>query len=518
MMKGFQRLLQASLIAAAAATVNAASPGAARCASFAATLKLENTSITATTYLTANETFVIPDAHPTCAQNATTPVALCRLELLTKTTSTSQVVTELWLPDNFNKRVAATGNGGFNGCVDYDALNYIASMGFAVIGSDNGHTGQTGEPFLNHPEVINDFGYRAIHTEAVLMKQVARAYYGVAHKKAYWMGCSTGGRQGFKSIQDYPADFDGVLAGAPAVDFNRLLSWSGALLDVGLQDPAAALSPELLSAVQADAIARCDALDGVTNGIIDEPNNCDPTPSAKLLCAADATDTTTCLTPAQLRTLKVYFTALTMPDGTKFPRVDPGTPFAPLSFFIENWHRYVVYNSTAWDPATDWNTTDAFIRTDAINPGGIASWAPEKMHAFAARGGKVLTYHGTTDPLIPSGSSIKWYNAVQKSVGAGTMAQFYRFFRVPGMDHCYGGTGTGAFGQLYPTTLAPGAQTAANNVVQALVAWVESGRKPETLVAGNSETGVQRTLCAWPKKSVLKKGGDKSKAEGWKCV
>jgi len=109
----------------------------------------------------------------------------------------------------------ATGNGGLGGCVAYPELSYMASMGFAVVGTNNGHNGTSGKAFYNNADIVHDFASRAIHTSAIVGKQVTKAYYGEEHKKSYYTGCSTGGRQGLKSVQEWPEDFDGVIAGAP---------------------------------------------------------------------------------------------------------------------------------------------------------------------------------------------------------------------------------------------------------------------------------------------------------------
>ncbi|KAI5789165.1 tannase and feruloyl esterase [Geopyxis carbonaria] len=520
-------LLSLSLVAAA--TPGTSRAGEAACSAIASHLKIDDTTITGANYLPKNTTFTIPNAHPTCSGSATADVPLCRVQMTTATSDDSRVITELWLPDTFTtaRRVASTGNGGLNGCIDYSTLAYLSSMGFAAIGSDNGHTGMTGEPFLNHPEVIIDFAHRSIHVETQLAKQVARAYYGVPHKKSYYVGCSTGGRQGFKAIQEYPTDFDGVLVGAPAIDFNHLVGWSAAMsIHGGAPGSETFIPAPLLAAVAADAITQCDEADGVKDGIIDDPSTCDYTPSAALKCTVGTTETTACLTAAQLTTVQKYFEPLkNEAGGLLYPRFDPGTPFSPMMFsgsfffFAADWYKYTVYNeSTLVFPpaATNFSLPKAIADTDVINPGSVAAWEPSRLSAFAARGGKVLTYHGRADGLISGANSVRWYDAVRDSMGARRMDKFYRFFSVPGMDHCAGGAGTGFFGQTGMAREVPA--NAEYNAVMALVAWVEGNYAPDELVGTNTQTGATRRLCAYPKKSVLKTGGDWQKAADWECT
>lgn len=148
------------------------------------------------------------------------------------TSNRSEITLEAWLPIDWNGRFLSTGNGGVSGCIQYVDLAYTASFGFATVGANNGHNGTSGEAFYMNPDVVADFAYRSLHTGVVVGKEVSQAYYGKAHNVSYYLGCSTGGRQGIKSVQDFPDDFDGVIAGAPALAFNNLSSWSGHFLTI----------------------------------------------------------------------------------------------------------------------------------------------------------------------------------------------------------------------------------------------------------------------------------------------
>jgi feruloyl esterase len=207
-------------------------------------------------------------------------------------------------------------------------LDYGSTLHFATVGSDNGHDGDSGVAFLDHPEVINDFAFRAIHVEAVLGKQIVEAYYKRTHDKSYYLGCSTGGRQGIQSALLFPEDFDGVIAGAPGTDFNHLIGWTGMVgRNIGAPDAntsASFIPASLWPIISQEILKQCDGLDGVEDGIITEPDECIFRPEA-LLCNATTMDESSCITAAQVDALTRVYEPL---FGTKgeliFPRYDPG--------------------------------------------------------------------------------------------------------------------------------------------------------------------------------------------------
>jgi hypothetical protein len=345
-------LLPLVLAAAFPLCVSAAS---ANCLALQKRLHLENTTIINVTYVAAPTNVTTPGSCQSSAPVTSAP--LCRVQFVINTTTTSAVHAEAWLPDTWYGRFMGLGNGGLGGCglsiispslsrhnidigVDYNALDYGTSLHFAAVGSDNGHDGSSGLPFLNHPEVINDFAFRAIHVEAVIGKQIVEAYYGRTAAKSYYLGCSTGGRQGTQAALKFPKDFDGILAGAPATDFNHLQGWSGFLSRyVGARslNPADDTSPKFLSAaewsiVSAEILKQCDTLDGVLDGIITEPDECDFRPEA-IQCAGNAT--ADCLTPIQVEAVKNIFTPLFGLHGELiYPRYSPGAEADPIAGFI----------------------------------------------------------------------------------------------------------------------------------------------------------------------------------------
>ncbi|KAF4617033.1 hypothetical protein G7Y89_g15116 [Cudoniella acicularis] len=327
------------------------------------------------------------------------------------------------------------------GISDVD-LAYTAGLGFATVGANNGHNGTSGLAFYNNPDVVHDFADRSLHTGVVVGKQLTKQYYGTAHKKSYYLGCSTGGRQGFKAVQSYPNDFDGVVAGAPALAFPNLTSWSGhffPILGSNTTSPSYIPAGNPWTLIHQEILNQCDAIDGVVDGIIEDPLLCRFRPEA-LLCPPNTTNTTSCLTSAQVVALGKVFEDF-YGEGGKiiYPRMQPGSELLAQYIYYtggafsytSDWFRYVVYNNPSWDPAT-FTIKDAKAAADQ-NPFNIMTWEGD-LSAFKNSGGKVR--------------------------------------------HCSGGVGAHNIGQAGAevSTLDP-----QNNVLLRMVDWVENGNAPETV-------------------------------------
>ncbi|KAJ6548064.1 tannase and feruloyl esterase [Mycena sp. CBHHK59/15] len=460
---------------------------------------LENTTILDVSY--------VPGASKltplgTCGGTAYANAPLCRVQFVTNTTDSSAIHAEAWLPDNWHGRFLGLGNGGLGGCIDYVGLDYGTSLHFAAVGSNNGHDG-SGRPFLGHPEVINDFAFRAIHAEAVVGKQIVAAYYGRPHAKSYYLGCSTGGRQGTQAALKFPEDFDGIVAGAPATDFNRLLHWSGMLArHAGAPDPSspAFIPPELWQVVSREIFNQCDMLDGVRDGIITEPDDCNFRPEA-LLCLGE--NNGECLTRLQAEALRKIYSPFYVDGELWYPRYDPGAEASPgravifsgaFPIYPKEWLKYAVLNVSDFDFG-EYGVKHGRLM-EQLNPGGIATFNGD-LSAFRDRGGKFLTYHGRVDPLIASGNSKRVYNLISHTLGMPSLDAFYRLFLVPGMDHCTGGPGASNLGQRGPAPV----NASSHNILLALVDWVEGGRAPDTII-GTADDGETRVHCRYPMRSV----------------
>ncbi|KNZ71379.1 putative feruloyl esterase B [Termitomyces sp. J132] len=375
-------------------------------------LRLENTTILSAGHVSGPVNVSTPGS---CQSQALVSSSLCRVQFVINTTSTSAVHAEAWLPDTWFGRFLGLGNGGLGGCVDYVNLDYGTSLHFAAVGSDNGHDGDSGSVFLNHPEVLNDFAFRAIHVEAVIGKQIVEAYYGRPHHKSYYLSCSTGGRQGTQEALKFPEDFDGIVAGSPATNFNSLLGWATIISRfVGAPDPTGNpyfIPADLWNTIASEVLKQCDGLDGVEDGIITEPDDCQFRPEA-IVCAAG--QTTGCLTSAQIDALHEIYQPLFGTNGELLAsRYDPGTEADgnAQAFFsgsihpiADDWFRFAVLNDSSFNFENfDLNTIEL---GDRINPGDIQTFNGD-LSTFKARGGKFLTYHGRRDEVLLVIYSIK---------------------------------------------------------------------------------------------------------------
>ncbi|ESK89050.1 feruloyl [Moniliophthora roreri MCA 2997] len=456
---------------------------------------LPNTTVLDTKLVLAGTTLTFPEVDPSCGANTQlVSVDICRISLNVETSMSSRIRMEAWLPRDWTGRFLSTGNGGLGGCIQYNDMAYTTSLGFATVGANNGHDGMSGTPFLNAPEVVADFAYRSIHTNVIVGKQITEFFYSSPHTKSYYLGCSTGGVQGLKSVQGFPEDFDGVVAGATAADFNALIAWSGHFY--GITGP------------------RCDALDGVQDSVIEDPKLCAYDPS-ELLCTGG--NTSGCLTEAQVETVRKVFEPFTDSQGNLiYPRAVPGgesfgvTMYGGSPFFSVNWFRYVVYDPS-FDPTT-------LILADfeygiALNPSDIAT--------FQSRNGKLLTYHGQADGFITPGISERYYEHVSSTMNlsSSSLDSFYRFFRISGMGHCAGGDGAWQIGQGAGGSLDPDA-----NVLMAMVKWVEEGVAPDMIlitkfINDTASAGVafSRNHCRFPLRNTYDGTGDGTQPESWSC-
>ncbi|KAK4096809.1 tannase and feruloyl esterase [Parathielavia hyrcaniae] len=521
-------LCAATAVLSSLATATCTQHGQHQCSKLAKKLNIQDATVWFTEYVSAGTNMSFPDAHPTCAQGALTAgVDFCRVALYVATSSRSGISMEAWLPSNWTGRFLSTGNGGLNGCLSYSDMLYTVGLGFATVGANNGHNGTSGEPFLNNPDVVTDFAWRSVHTNAVVGKQISKAFYSKKHTKSYYLGCSTGGRQGFKSAQSFPDDFDGIVAGAPAFNFNNLTSWSGHFyLRIGAPGSPTFLTPAQWFAVHADIMAQCDGLDGHVDGILEDPQLCHYRPES-LLCPPGTNASSTCLTGTQASTVRSIFSNLHGADGALvYPRMQPGsellgTPYIYWSgqpfAYTADWFRYVIHSDPAWDPAT-LGPAD-YALADALNPADIRTWSGD-LSKVRARGARILHWHGLQDQIISSEISPLYYDHVARTMNlpSGELDEFYRFFRISGTGHCQGGPGASFIGQgrLAAASLEP-----EQNVLMAVVRWVEQGTAPESILGSavvNGSVVYQRRHCKYPLRNVYTGEGDPKDPDTWECV
>jgi len=233
-------------------------------------LALPNTSITLAQVVPAGA-FTLPGTGPAAPQFSHLPT-FCRVTATLTPSSDSDIKIEVWLPAaDWNGKFQAVGNGGWAGTITYDRLAAALREGYATASTDTGHAGANASFALGHPEKIVDFAYRAVHEMAVKSKAIIAAFYGHAPRFSYWTGCSTGGRQALMEAQRYPEDFDGIIAGAPANNPTQLCVWRIAVEARILQSPASVVPPAKLVLLNRAVLAACDAIDGVTDGLLDGP-------------------------------------------------------------------------------------------------------------------------------------------------------------------------------------------------------------------------------------------------------
>lgn len=464
--------------------------------------------------------------------------AFCRIQGVLRPTADSHILFEVWLPaEKWNGRFQGIGNGGFAGAISYADLASALLSGDAAAATDTGHSagGTDASWAQGHPEKVIDFGWRAVHLTAIVGQALTKAYYGTDPKKAYFVSCSNGGRQGLMEAQRFPDDYDGIIAGAPAYNWTGL--FTGFLWNAQwLAKPGAAI-PAAEASVIANAVLRqCDKRDGLADGLLSDPRQCHFDP-AVLRCAGAEKDG--CLNDPQIAALRAIYQGPRSPDGKQiYFGFLPGGETAPASpgwdlwifgagpggsvqnAFGSNFAKYVVGEPDGWTPS-DFNFGSEFERLKAATATNFNATDPD-LSRFAARGGKLILFHGWSDAAIPAQGTIAYRDAVVRMMGAAKTDNFVRLFMVPGMHHCGGGVGPSDFGQGGPNPKDDNPET---NLTAALQAWVESGRAPDQIIAkpaltphsAQPKTVQTGLLCAYPRQAALKPGGDPLRAGSYIC-
>jgi len=432
--------------------------------------------------------------------------AFCRVAATLRPSSDSDIKVEIWLPlSGWNGKFQAVGNGGWAGVISYREMSDALRGGYATASTDTGHTGGSGSFALGHPEKLADFGYRSEHEMTVKAKAVVKAFYGAVPQRSYWNGCSTGGRQGLKEAQKFPDDYDGIIAGAPA-NRTALALW---IAFATLKDPASYIPASKYPLIHNAVIQACDARDGVKDGLLEDPTRCNFDPKV-LICKGG--DGPSCLTEPQAEAARKIYTAATNPRTGEqlFPSLAPGSElgWAVLgvgpdpSAVIFDQFKYVVFRNPNWD----WRTFDfdSDIARSEQPENLVMNATDPNLKPFFAHDGKLLLYHGWSDPNITPLSTIKYYNSVVDTMGgAAKTANNVRLFLEPGMGHCGGGEGPNQFDK-----------------VGALEQWVEHHQAPEKIIASHSANGkVDRTrpLCPYPQVAQYKGSGSIDDAQNFVC-
>ncbi|HKV05311.1 MAG TPA: tannase/feruloyl esterase family alpha/beta hydrolase [Candidatus Acidoferrales bacterium] len=425
------------------------------------------------------------------------------------------------LPDNWNGRFLFQGGGGLNGSVNppYGAQaagdSPALARGFAVVSSDTGHKGAVFDPAFMKDQVASlNFAYIAVGRVTVLAKRIIAQYYGQPAKRSYYDGCSTGGREGMLMSQRYPAYFDGIISGDPAMRTgysNIGLTWARlAFAQIAPKDASGKPVPsqdfsESDKKLLADAIMNsCDQKDGLKDGMIFNPEACHFDP-AVLTCKGAKADT--CLTSQQVGALEKAFSGPKDSLGNQvyspFP-YDTGYILGTGGVFTNFLPSAGPSPIASVQPPADLSIDQLVANVHANESQTLSDTTWTNLTTFFGHGGKLVFYHGTSDPVFSPLDTLAYYKKMVAANGGLDQAMSSsRFYFVPGMNHCQGG----------PATLDN------FDLLGAVVNWVENGVAPDFVVAkGKSLPGRTRPLCAYPKYAHYKGQGDPQDAGNFECV
>jgi len=472
-------------------------------------LTLPNATVTLARPVDAGA-FAPADPPGAGAQPLNAPRAFCRVAATLKPSSDSDIKVEVWMPAaNWNGKFQAVGNGAFNGTIAYPAMMTALGRGYATASTDTGHVGGGASFAAGHPEKVIDFGWRAVHEMAVISKQIVAAYYAAAPKVSYWNGCSAGGRQAMKEAQRFPADFDGIIAGAPGLDWTGRAAQAVYVAQALQNNEAARLSPQKTQLVHAAVLRACDLQDGVKDGIVGDPERCAFDPGV-LQC--QGADETACLTPAQVKTARMLYATRVNPKakrevaglqpGSELGWTDLGWSASARATGLDQF-RFLVFKDPRWD-IEKFNVDTDIAHADQADDDTINALDPN-LEAFISRGGRLIQYHGWSDPQISPANSVHYYKRVLERLGGAAKVQgAYRLFMAPGMGHCGGGEGPNTF-----------------DMVAALEQWVEQRQAPDRIIASHSTNGVvdrTRPLCPYPQIATYKGHGSTDEAANFVCT
>jgi hypothetical protein len=474
---------------------------------------IEGGTITAAQLVAAGK-FSPPPSDPTSGTGADPALyeklpAFCRVEAALKPSSNSDIRIEVWLPTSgWNGKLVESGNGAFSPALSYNVMAQMLSQGYAATSSNTGHTGNSAAFAVGHPEKIIDFGYRAVHVDAVAAKAIANAFYDKAVDKSYFQGCSTGGRQAYGAVQHFPDDFDGIVAGAPGINFTHQTAAELAIVLQIHKDPSLLISHDQLNMLHAAVLQACDAEDGIKDGVIENPLRCNFDP-ASLECRG--TDTLSCLMAGQVKLARQIYDGVHdssgklvfggLPKGTEATWGNTLIRTDPMAYGVDA-YRDVVLQNPAWDYLT--LNVDTDIPAADARVGSIVNNYDPDLRPYFARGGKILGYQGWSDGMNSPLNHIGYYEKVATVMGgANALASSYRLFLVPGMEHCGGGEGTSSF-----------------DLLGVLDDWVVKRKAPDSIPAARIRNGnVDRTrpLCPYPRQAVYRGSGSTDDASNFSC-
>ncbi|MFC0113895.1 tannase/feruloyl esterase family alpha/beta hydrolase [Kibdelosporangium aridum] len=438
----------------------------------------------------------VTDVPPYCAVTVT----------LTHPGVGDKVAVKVWLPlSGWTGRFQGLGGGGYSmGGWDADLATQV-KLGYAVATTDGGVEANPMSPASwaldengnVNKELLTNFASRSLHDMAVVGKAVTNQYYGRAPKYSYWNGCSTGGRQGMENAQSFPDDYDGINAAAPAINWDRFVV-ANLWAQVVQNEERNRLTSCELDAFEKAAVDACDKIDGVADRVINDPRTCRYNPAdlvgTKIVCEGHELT----ISPADAEVVRKIW------DGPRgwfgFNKgADLEWTAGPVPFEISaTWVQYFIKQNPRFD-VTKMSYAEyyrTFVASQVRYNSIIGADDPD-LSAFRKSGGKIVTWHGTDDALIPYQGTVDYRERVARRTG--NVNDFYRVFLAPGADHCFGGPGAVPIDPL-----------------AAVVDWVEKGKAPQTLPARTADGTASRNLCLYP---LVPKyiGGDPNSADSFTC-
>lgn len=469
---------------------------------------------------------------------ADTP-AFCRVVAHVRSAPGSDIGVEIWLPiQGWAGVFHGNGNGGFAGTLaaGYGGMLRGLRRGFATATTDTGTAPATmldGDALIGRPRKWKDWGRLSTHVMTVTGKAVAKAYYGRGARRSYYTGCSTGGQQGLIEALYYPADYDGILVGAPVI--NRTWGHAAVAWDFAAANrtPGSRLSDAKLGLLNRAAIDSCRRQGkGVAGDLfVSDPLGCRFDP-AELTCRAGDSDQ--CLTLAEVATAKAFYSGPTGRDGKPaFFGWLPGSEgpgifgWSFLQSANQGQPQFASLFKWVFGPAWDWRGFDVdrdMATVDAALGGDVNDATRGSLAAFRARGGKLILYHGLADTLVPPGQTVDFYRRQAREIGGmSRLKDTARLFLAPGMMHCAGGPGPDSFNSAFAGIPTPPGAGAATDLFEALTAWVDRKNPPERVIAtkfDSADTGriaLQRPLCAYPRQAHYVGRGATRDARNFVC-
>ena len=479
------------------------------------------------------------DADGATVERTKVDVPMCRIVGMATPTKDSRIGFEVWMPpaSAWNGKFQAEGSGASAGAISPGPMLTALKAGYATMSTDNGHVTDPNAPnganeqswALGHPEKMVDFAYRALHVSTVAAKTIVQRFYGRKASESYFVGCSQGGHHALMEATRFPADYDGIVAGAPA------WHWANQMINATWNSRAAALDPTALTEESARLLNRkvieaCDALDGVKDGVIEDPRQCHVDPSSLECKAGDTAGE--CLTHAQVEAAKAIYSGAKKSDGTQiFQGYAPGSESqwariwagkAPggssYDFFRYSVFQDPNFKNTDFDYDKD---TDRALSAKVVGKETVADVYNVKpdLTRFAAMGHKLIMYHGWADQQISPYASIDFYRQIVARLGQDKADAFLKLYMLPGIFHCTGGPGAGNFGAAGSAS-APDAE---HDITIALDEWVRQNKAPGAFIGThiNEQTKMAertRRICAFPQVAKYSGNGDANDAANFICA